>query len=99
MAASKKLISSTFIETIYKSRNVLLDYLKKEKFVCDDYDEFSISEIAAMVSNNQLDLLLSNENKSVYVKYHLEKTLRPAVLYDIIEDLYNTENVLEKKMI
>ena len=39
MAASKKLISSTFIETIYKSRNVLLDYLKKEKFVCDDYDE------------------------------------------------------------
>tara|TARA_X000000950_G_scaffold289418_2_gene413143 strand:+ start:744 stop:1382 length:639 start_codon:yes stop_codon:yes gene_type:complete len=97
MAASKKLISSTFIETIYKSRNVLLDYLKKEKFVCDDYDEFSISEIAAMVSNNQLDLLLSNENKSVYVKYHLEKTLRPAVLYDIIEDLYNTENVLEKK--
>ena len=57
MAASKKLISSTFIETIYKSRLVLIDYLKKEKYDCEDYDEFSISEISAMVANNQLDLL------------------------------------------
>ena len=70
MAASKKLISSTFIETIYKSRNVLLDYLKKEKFDCDDYDEFSISEIAAMVSNNQLDLLraISIKEKRVLIR-------------------------------
>ena len=96
MAASKQLISSTFIETIYKSRLVLIDYLKKEKYDCEDYDEFSISEISAMVANNQLDLLLSNETKKIYVKYHLEKTLRPSVLYDIIDELYNSENVLTK---
>ena len=97
MAASKKLISSTFIETIYKSRLVLIDYLKKEKYDCDDYDEFSISEISAMVANSQLDLLLSNEINKIYVKYHLEKTLRPSVLYDIIDELYNSENVLTKE--
>ena len=88
MAASKKLISSTFIETIYKSRLVLIDYLKKEKYDCDDYDEFSINEISAMVANSQLDLLLSNEINKIYVKYHLEKTLRPSVLHDIIDELY-----------
>lgn len=97
MAASKKLISSTFIETIYKSRLVLIDYLKKEKYDCDDYDEFSINEISAMVANSQLDLLLSNEINKIYVKYHLEKTLRPSVLHDIIDELYNSENVLTKE--
>jgi len=91
---ASKIISSTFIETIYNSRKTLFTYLKKAGYDCDDYDEFSVNEISAMVSNNQLDLLLSNEDKKTYVKYHLEKTLRPTVLYDLIEDLYNTENVL-----
>ena len=93
-----KTVSSTFIEKVYKSRKTLMAYLKNENYDCDDYDEFSINEVSSMFSNNQLDLLLTNTtNNKIYVKYHLEKTLRPNVLYDIIEDLYNTENILTKE--
>tara|TARA_Y100000816_G_C26067648_1_gene561215 strand:- start:79 stop:711 length:633 start_codon:yes stop_codon:yes gene_type:complete len=93
-----KTVSSTFIEQVYNSRKTLMSYLKNENYECDDYDEFSINDVSSMFSNNQLDLLLTNStNNKIYVKYHLEKTLRPNVLYDIIEDLYNTEAILTKE--
>ena len=36
-------------------------------------------------------------DKSVYVKYHLAKSLRPVNIYEYIEDLFTLEEVLKKK--
>ena len=94
---SKSQSSNAMIEDIYNSRNVLIKYLENEKMNCDDYNEFSISEVATMYSNNQLDLFLENSFKKCYVKYHIDKNLRPNILYDLIEELYNTENLLSKE--
>ena len=91
-----------YIRQIYKSRNVLLDILKERGFNTDDYSGFSISEIHAMYQNKQLDILLSKpleesvKEKKIYIKYNLSKTLRPNNTYDIIEDLYNIEQMLKK---
>jgi DNA-directed RNA polymerase subunit H (RpoH/RPB5) len=41
-------------------------------------------------------MLLKKSNKKTYVKYHLDKTLRPTNLYDYIEDLINLDNILNK---
>jgi hypothetical protein len=52
-----------------------------------------------MVSNNQLDMLITNEKnqKKAYIKYYLNaKQIRPTVLDEIIEDLFVIENVLTK---
>jgi len=65
-----------------------------------DYENFSINEINSMFQNKQLDMLLE-KNKSpkqtkVYVKYYLAKTIRPQNIQEMIDDLFNLEEMLTK---
>ena len=63
---------SSRITSIYKSRTTLLQQLEKQGYNTEDYSNFSMNEIDAMLSNSQLDMLLtSSENeKKVYIKYY-----------------------------
>ena len=92
--------SSNKILQIYKSRKNILDILETyQDFAVSDYIEFSINEIDAMYTNNQLDMLLTHKNdkKKTYIKYYLTaKQIRPQNLDNIIEDLFYVENVLTK---
>ena len=86
---------NTKVLAIHKSRNVILDILNTRGFNIDDYSGFSISDIHALFVNKQLDVLLTNETgKKIYIKYYLDKTIRPANIHDIIEDLFNIEQLL-----
>jgi hypothetical protein len=59
-----------------------------------------------MKQNNQLDMLLeqkvnsssekSPENKKVYIRYYLAKTIRPANLQEMIDDLFILSETLKK---
>ena len=87
------------ILSIFKSRNTILELLEDQFYNTKEYEGFSINEIDAMVSNNQLDMLISNDKnqKKAYIKYYLNaKQIRPTVLDEIIEDLFVIENVLTK---
>ena len=92
-------LSSNRILSIYKSRNTIIEHLANLGYDINDYAEFSINEIDAMNTNNQLDMLVSREDgQKVYVKYLLNiKQLRKDNLDQLIEDLYDIETVLEKK--
>ena len=82
---------------VHKSRQVLLNILKVRGFDISDYDGFSINEIYSLYTNDQLDLLLTNKdtNQKVYIKYYnLNKTVRPNNIHEIIEDLFNIEQIL-----
>ena len=86
--------------SIYNSRINILEQLDLQDFNINDYETFSINEIDAMLSNSQLDMLLSTNDKTrkAYVKYYFTaKQIRPGNLDEIIEDLYTIENVLSKK--
>ena len=79
------------IDLIYKSRKFILEILESQNFNTSEYNDFSIHEIHAMEQSNQLDLLISREEptkKKIYIKYHLEKTLRLNNIQEFIEDLY-----------
>ena len=92
--------TSTLVNNIYNSRKNILDILEKQGFLVDDYKMFSINEINSMTVTNQLDMLLetnSEKNKKCYIKYFLDKSLRPNNNHDFIEDLFTLENVLEIK--
>ena len=93
--------SSNRILKIYKSRKTILDLLDTHNgYDSSDYSNFSINEIDAMSSNNQLDMLLKHKtnNKKVYVKYYLSsKQIRPQVLDEVIEDLFLVESILTKQ--
>ena len=88
------------ILNIYKSRKNILEIVKSLGYDVEDYEGFNINEIDAMLSNEQLDMLIENPNsqKKIYIKYHLSsKQVRQGMLDDLVEELYNIENVLEKK--
>jgi DNA-directed RNA polymerase subunit H (RpoH/RPB5) len=76
--------------------------MDKLNYDIDDHHNFSINEIDAMFANNQLDMILSHkeENIKMYIMFHIffkgTKQLRPQTLDEIIEELYEVENVLTK---
>jgi DNA-directed RNA polymerase subunit H (RpoH/RPB5) len=85
--------------SIYKSRSTILEQLDQQNYDVSEYETFSINEIDAMLTNSQLDMLVSNPSsgKKAYVKYYFTaKQIRPPILDNIIEDLYVIENVLSK---
>ncbi len=94
--------NSTRIISIYKSRNIILEQLEGRGYLVKDYMRFSINEVDAMFTNSQLDMLISHENGSkVYIKYYFTvkqttKQIRPQTLDDIIQDLYEIDEVLTK---
>ena len=89
--------NSTIVSKIFRSRKNILDLLKLRGFNTTDYENFSINYIHVLFKNEQLDMLLTNDetNKKIYIKYHLGTKLRPNHVYDIIDDLYHNEEVLE----
>ena len=96
--------SSALISTVYTSRNVILDLMGKQGYNIEDYSNFSISEVNSMKQNNQLDMLLEKKEENpvtkrkqkMYIRYYLGKTIRPANLQEMIDDLFNLEEILKK---
>lgn len=92
-------LSSNRILKIYKSRNTILRLLEKQGYDISDYGDFSINEIDAMYTNDQLDMLVKEEesDKKVYIKYYLTgKNIRKENLETLVEDLFQIESVLTK---
>lgn len=82
---------------LFKSRETILALLKKQGYNVSNYENQSITQVAVMNKNNQLDMLVEGENgKKAYVKYHLAKTLSAKNVYQFIDDLMNLEDVLQK---
>jgi DNA-directed RNA polymerase subunit H (RpoH/RPB5) len=77
----------------------LIDQLDGLDYDITEHSDFSINEIDAMNTNNQLDLLIKHrtEERKVYVKYYLtSKQINRANLDNIIEDTYNIDNIITK---
>jgi DNA-directed RNA polymerase subunit H (RpoH/RPB5) len=97
--------TSSLTASIYKSRSVLLELMKSQGYNTTDYSGFSVNEVNTMKSNNQLDMILEKTNKDtankddktkIYIRYYLAKSLRPANLQEMMDDLFNVEEVLTK---
>jgi DNA-directed RNA polymerase subunit H (RpoH/RPB5) len=87
------------ISSIYKSRKIILELLDSQGYNIEEYQNFSINEVNSMKINNQLDMLLEKRNvpEKIYVRYYLQKTIRPQNIQEIIDDLFNMEEILTKK--
>lgn len=94
--------SSSLISSIYKSRNILLEIMDQQGYNIYDNFDFNVNEVNAMFSNKQLDMILekteeNNGKKKIYIRYFLTKILKPQNIQDIIEDLFNVEEILTKE--
>lgn len=96
---------SSHINEIFKSRQNIVNFLKRQGFNVGDYESFSIHEVNAMYQAKQMDMLFKKDDgtKKTYVKYHtgktsqIEKSLRPVSIYEYIEDLFTLEEILKKE--
>jgi DNA-directed RNA polymerase subunit H (RpoH/RPB5) len=96
--------SSTLISYIYNSRINLMRLMQNLDYNTKDYENFTNSEVNSMFQNTQLDILLEKnqeDNKTkrknkIYIRYYLAKTFRPQNIQEIIDDLYNLEEILTK---
>jgi len=58
----------------------------------------TIQENTIQTNNNTIiQVEQKDEPKKIYIKYYLNKSLRPNNLQDIIDDLFNIEQILNKK--
>ena len=95
---------SSLISSVYKARKTILELMDKQGYNVDDYSNFSINEVNFMKQNNQLDMLLEKkeENPStkrknkIYIRFYLTKMIRPANIQEMIDDLFNLEEILTK---
>ena len=86
--------NSVLVSKIFKSRNIVLDLLKKRGFDTNDYEGFSINEVHIMNTNKQLDLLLTNPTtkKKVYVNYRHSKKISPGIIHEMVDFELNKLN-------
>lgn len=87
---------SEFSVQIRNSRTNILNILKTRGFGTEKYAGASNAEVHAMFQHNQLDMLIENPKtgRKVYVKYHLDKMLRPNNIYDFTSDIFEDEKIL-----
>jgi DNA-directed RNA polymerase subunit H (RpoH/RPB5) len=97
--------TSSLISAVYQSRTVILEQLGAQGYETLDYSGFSINEVNTMKTNNQLDMILEKQSAKeqektpgtkTYIRYYLTKALRPANLQEMIDDLFNVEEILTK---
>lgn len=96
--------TSSLISSIYKSRTIILDLMGMQGYNTYEYEGFSVNEVNTMKVNNQLDMILEKNDEDVdlkrkpkiYIRYYLAKSLRPQNLQEMIDDLFNIEEVLSK---
>jgi DNA-directed RNA polymerase subunit H (RpoH/RPB5) len=105
-SAQQQKTSSGLITMIHKSRQIILQLLRSQQYDTSEYENFGVNEVHAMYTNKdvpkQLDMIMStkqvlSKKKTVYVKYHLGKTLRIENIQDYVDDLFNIEQILNKK--
>jgi DNA-directed RNA polymerase subunit H (RpoH/RPB5) len=90
--------NSVLVSKIYKSRNIILNLLNRRGFNTADYEGFSVNEVHIMNNNKQLDLLLKEEDtdKKIYVSYRHSKKIGANTVHELVDDLFNIEDILGK---
>lgn len=90
--------NSTEVIKLFKSRNNILELQKYRGFNTELYEGTNLSEVNTMVSTEQMDILLEDNNseKKVYIKYQIKKKLTVSNINEIIDDLFIIDNILDK---
>ena len=98
--------SSGIISSVFKSRNTILSLMSEQDYNVDEYRDFSVNEVNSMYQNKQLDMLLEKKSDSelensepkqkIYIRYYLAKTITSQNIQEMIDDLFNLEEILTK---
>jgi hypothetical protein len=102
--ATQKSSGIASVSQVHKSRKIILELLSQQSYAIDEYNHFSVNEVNTMLQNKQLDMLLEKKEEDtntkrknkIYIRYYLGKSIRPSNLQEMIDDLFNLEEILKK---
>tara|TARA_B110000114_G_scaffold185629_1_gene233598 strand:+ start:391 stop:1038 length:648 start_codon:yes stop_codon:yes gene_type:complete len=95
-------LNTNSISEVYKARKNILNHIERQGYNISAYNDFSINEVNVMYQNDQLDMLLEKKDNDtgsvvkIYIKFYLFKILRHNNIQDIVDDLFNVEELLKK---
>lgn len=97
--------SSSLISSICKSRKVILDLMSCLDYNISDYKNFTTDEINTKFKNSQLDMLVEKNNvdditkrkNKIYIRYYLAKTINETDIRNLITDLYELTETLNRE--
>jgi DNA-directed RNA polymerase subunit H (RpoH/RPB5) len=75
---------------VYNSRINLLAQLQEQGYNVQAHIGISMSDVSTLITNGQLDMLLHQENKNIYVKYHDKATLSRANIDAYRDEVFST---------
>lgn len=85
--------SSTIVSQVYKARQTLLAQFALQGYDVSKLVGFGITEVGTMLKHDQLDFLVTKEDGSkTFVKFHHSKALRPANVYDFVEQAFKDDD-------
>jgi len=87
-------MSSVTTSKLFKSRNILLSQLKTRGFEVDEYSHFNSNELHAMIQNEQLDMLISNDVSKIYVRYLIKKQIKTKDLNELVSELFESDEAV-----
>ena len=87
--------NSELLTQINNSRNTLIKQLEFKGYDCTPYKNTSIQLIQSLYERDELEMIFKTE-QTIIIKFLVEKALRVQMIEEIIEDLYNVENKLNK---
>jgi DNA-directed RNA polymerase subunit H len=88
-------MESKLIYHISKARQNVLELMNKNGYDTTEYDNFTKSEVNAMNSYNQLDMLLTKEadNTKIYIRFALDTKITVNLIKGMVENIfYATED-------
>ena len=89
--------SSSLVPNLFKSRKILLSILEKQNYNIDKYKNTSINEFSNLFATENMDMLLSNGDKKIYIKYTVNKKLKPSDIYETVDELYLLEEIINPR--
>ena len=95
--------TSLLVAQISQSRKTILELMDTQGFDVSGYANFSINEVNAMTTHNQLDMLLESKPDAVfkrkaYIRYHLGKSIiKNQNIQEVIDDLFFMSQTLSKE--
>jgi len=90
----------SLVQQVFKSRTHILEIMSSLGFHTSEYEGFSLLEVDNMVIQQTMDMLLERQQptaKKAFIKYMLNTKITPQLLNEMIEDLYEINQLLTEK--
>jgi DNA-directed RNA polymerase subunit H (RpoH/RPB5) len=90
----------SLVQQVFKSRTHILEIMSSLGFQTSEYEGFSLLEVDNMVIQHTMDMLLERQQptaKKAFIKYMLNTKITPQLLNEMMEDLYDINQLLTEK--